>query len=366
MLAQTRPFLSNLQSLINFKSANQEMLSRLYLLLITSLAAFQIIFLVFQLGKKLSMKSLLMTAGAITLIFSLAYPFLSYDIFTYLFSAKMVWTYHVNPYVRVPEEFMSSDLWVSFIRNIQFTYAYGPVLLLYFLIPMIIFSGKRFILNFFGLKLMNAVLFYLSGILLLKLNNQEKRIFAIWFFNPFLIFELLVNSHNELLMISLFFLFVFYSSQKNFGKAVVTLLASVLTKYISLVGAPLIFLNKKRARYFLKILSLGLPVFLGLQKIRGVQVWYYAWVYLALPLANLKTKSWIIISSIGLLFLMGYFPFVKTGFWGAAHPIPNSQLLFYFLILMIFLNELNLLKFNFSQNSFITYLNQEWQKIRKK
>jgi len=343
MLAQTRPYLRSFLYLIELKNTYQETLGQFYLVLVVGLFLLQVAFLFNKSLTKLSTKSLLITAMVTTLLFSLAYPFLSYDIFTYLFSAKMVWTYHANPYTISPERFIANDLWVSFMRNIQFTYAYGPVALLYSLIPMIFFSGKRFILNFFGLKLMNAVIFYFSGLLLLKLTKFDKRIFAIWFFNPFLTIELLINAHNDLLMIGLFFVALFFVAERKFHRTFVFWLLSVLTKYASLIGLPAVLWvgkEKERAERIFRLLSLSILLIIVLQKIRATLPWYYTWVYMFLPFANLKVTSWILIASAGLLLLSGYLPFVERGVWtGGNFIFEYKNLLVLFIAIMTIFNE---------------------------
>lgn len=343
MLTHTRPFLDQLNTLANFGNTHREVLAWTYFLLIAGMFGMQILIFLPKLLARLSAKILFVTAGITTFLFSLAYPFLSYDIFTYLFSAKTVWVYQANPYLTAPESFASTDLWVSFMRNIQFTYPYGAVSLLYSLIPMIIFSGRRFILNFFGLKLMNAIVFYLAGLILFRLGSNKK-VFSIWFFNPLLLIELLANSHNDLLMIGLFFLSLFYLRRKEIKKAWAALLASVFTKYVSIIGLPAVFLSEAKRRCFFRILSVGLVVLLGLQTNRPNQAWYYTWIYMFLPLIKLKTSSWGVIYLIGFLLLTHYFSFIRSGFWGGAKLIPNSQLLFYFLVILVVFIELDLWK----------------------
>lgn len=342
MLAQTRPFISHLHALINFGNTNRTILAEIYLLLIIGLFGLQVTLLFPKLLNSLSVKTLFITTGITTLIFSFAYPFLSHDIFTYLFSAKMVWVYHANPYRVAPKEFMATDLWLSFMRNIEFTYAYGPIYLLYSLIPMVIFSGKRFILNFFGIKLMNAVIFFLAGVLIFRITNKDKRVFSWWFWNPLLVVELLINSHSDLLMIALFIVAVFFLYKKSFVKAWLALIASILSKYASIVSLPMAFLNRDKRVLYFRLMSMSLPLFLQIQTLRSAQIWYYTWVYMFLPFSKLKNSSWLVIYVMGLILLIGYYPFIKSGTWGRTPLIPNSDLfLDLFLGVIIFL-ELNL------------------------
>jgi len=341
MLADGHPFLNHFQWIIPFRDAHRPLLANVFLVLLVALFALQIFLLFTKRYKFLSAKNLFWVAGTATFFFSLSYPFLSRDLFTYLFSAKMVLFYHVNPFVVPPMNFLQTDLWVGMAHNIEFPYAYGPVSLIYSLLPMLLFSGRRFILNYFGYKLMNAAVFYLAGFLLFKLNEKDKKIFAYWFFNPLLIVELLINAHNDLLMIGLFVVAVYYLFKGSKLKAWLVFLVSVLTKYFSVVALPVMFLGKKNKPLYFKILSLASLVFLLVQRIRNVLGWYYTWLYMFLPLAKLKVQSWIFISLAGMVLLAHYYPFVKWGFWGATPLIPFSKAFFYFFLFMVVLIELN-------------------------
>jgi hypothetical protein len=352
MLGSAHPVVNNLLSLIEFGNHHREVLSGVYLLLIIPLFVLQTSLLFSKLHERLTTKALLIGSGVTTLIFSLAYPLFSRDIFTYLFSAKMLWSYHVNPYKIAPEGIMTGDLWLSFIHNIQFTYQYGPAFLLYSLIPMIVFSGKRFIANFLGIKILNAIVFYLGGLLLFKLGNEDKKVFSYWFANPFLVVELLINSHNDLLMICFWMITVFFISQRSKMRAGLALFFSTLTKYISALGIPVLFLSKEKRVLYFKFLTLTIPIFLLIQKLRGFNPWFYSWIYMFAPFSKLKTTSWVFINLTGLLLLLGYYPFIRTGFWGGDSLIPHLRFLLYLLVIAPILGELNLkdkIRFLFSR-----------------
>jgi len=339
LVADGHPFLNHFAEIIPFRDGHRPLLANVYLFLLLILFAFQIFFLFTKRFKFIKVRNLFFTALVTTFLFSLSYPFLSRDLFSYLFSAKMVWFYHVNPFVVAPLNYLSTDLWVGLAHNIEFPYAYGPTSLAYSLIPMIFFSGKRFILNFLGYKLMNAALFYLAGFLLYKINDKDKKVFAFWFFNPFLVMELLINSHNDLLMVALFIISVYFLFKGGKIKAWLAFIASVLTKYFSVIALPVMFLGKKYQSLYFKFLSLFSIIFLSVQKIRYVLGWYYTWLYMFLPLAKLQIKSWILISLMGLLVLIDYYPFVKWGFWGATPLISHSKWLFFSFLALIMIIE---------------------------
>ena len=344
MLADSHPFFNHFQWLVSYRDAHRVLLANVYLLLIIILFVIQIFLLFAKKLKFLSTKNLFLTALFSSLVFSFAYPFLSKDLFTYLFSAKMIWTYHANPFVVPPMNFLSTDLWAGLAHNIEFPYAYGPVSLIYSLIPMVLFSGRRFILNFLGYKLLNAAVFYLTGVLFYRLTDKDKRIFSFWFFNPLLLVELLMNAHNDLLMIGLFVVALYYLYKGGKLKAWLAFIASVLTKYFSAIALPIMFLGKKNKPLSFKILSLGSIILLLVQKMRYLQIWYYTWLYMFLPLAKLKIKSWLLIDLIGLLLLTHYYSFVKWGFWGATPLIPYAKWLFFLFLFLIICIELDLPK----------------------
>jgi len=66
------------------------------------------------------------------LLFS--YPFLSHDLFNYLFDAKIVTFYHQNPYILKALDF-PSDPWLRFMHWTHRTYPYGPSFLFLTLVP---------------------------------------------------------------------------------------------------------------------------------------------------------------------------------------------------------------------------------------
>ena len=137
---------------------NRPLSSRLYLAIILLLVLIQIYLLFSHFIHRTSLKKLLLLAGAVVLISSLAYPFLSHDLFSYLFDAKIIWHYRQNPYQYSPDHF-ASDPWLRFMHWTHRTCPYGPVWLGYTLIPAI-FSFGRFIINFYCLKLLNGLFFF--------------------------------------------------------------------------------------------------------------------------------------------------------------------------------------------------------------
>jgi hypothetical protein len=280
------------------------------LILIAGLFLSQLWFLFSPALKKISRKQLLILAGIVVFLASLSYPFLSHDIFSYLFDAKIIWHYQQNPYQYSPNEF-GADPWLRFMHWTHRTTPYGPVWLLYTLLPAL-FSFGRFSLNFYILKLLNGLVFFLTGYLLLSFK-KDRRVFAYWFFNPFLLIELLTNAHNDLLMISLFLLSFVLWQKKKPGWSIFSLLSSIATKFVTGLATPLLFLKKNSSLIALGIFGL-LAAFAW--KVDQFQPWYFAWAWVVFPLVDLSSFSWLMIFIFqAFLLVFKYQPYILTGSW---------------------------------------------------
>lgn len=293
---------------------NRPLSSRLYLAIILLLVLIQIYLLFSRFIYKASLKKLFLLAGGVILITSLAYPFLSYDLFSYLFDAKIIWHYQKNPYQHSPDQF-TPDPWLRFMRWTHRTAPYGPIWLAYTLLPAV-FSFGRFILNFYGLKLLGGLVFFFTGWLLLKITNNNRKVFVYWFFNPFLVIEFLVNGHNDLLMIALFVAALFFYRKKRTALTLGAFLSSVAVKFMTILAWPLIIFKNRHfwATLFIFFMLIGFA-----WQINRFQPWYFTWVFLALPLMKMTNFSWLVVFIFqALLLILKYQPFLATGSWGGT------------------------------------------------
>ncbi|OGE72414.1 hypothetical protein A3H40_04180 [Candidatus Daviesbacteria bacterium RIFCSPLOWO2_02_FULL_38_15] len=337
-LSANRPGIAYFFQLITFTGNNKVAMAQLYFALIIIMFICQLIFFIPRVYKSLSLKPLFIILALITLLYSLSYPFLSKDIFSYYIYAKMAYFYHLNPFNTAPIELAGKDFFVFIAHNINFPYNYGPLYLIYSILPMAILTVNRIILYFITVKLLNGILFFISGFLLYKLTNSDKRIFAIWFLNPFLIIEWLSNSHNDLIMAAFFIIGFFYLTKKKYFKSLNFIMLSILTKYISIIAVPLIFVNNNLRTILLKILGIILPVLIQLTK-RAIQPWYLTWSYMFLPLVQLKTLSWIFFSGVGFIQLINYYRFLESSGWGAGLIIEHPNFITNALLVLIFIVE---------------------------
>src|SRR5258708_38650119 len=115
--------------------------------------------------KKLHWQAIVIPASIFYLLFALSNPALSYDLFNYMFDAKLVMVYHLDPHVTSAIRFMGKDDWVRFMRNIFFPTTYGYVWTRLSLLPFVLGFG-RFLSIFLAFKvymlLAFAFLFFLA------------------------------------------------------------------------------------------------------------------------------------------------------------------------------------------------------------
>lgn len=287
-----------------------------YLALIIILFGFYLYFL--KRVKKYNPFKLAMLIGGI-LLFS--YPFLSHDFFNYLFDAKIVTLYFKNPYFYKALDF-PADPWLRFMHWTHRPYPYGPIFLLITLIPSFLSFGKL-VLSFFLFKITWFMFYILSVYLLNKLNKKWAMIFAT---HPLIIIEGLVNSHNDLIAVSLAIIGIFYLYKKKNLISKLILLFSGGIKYITL---PLLFVSRKNKKVNVYIfLSLSF-ILLYLSLTTEIQPWYFLAVFAFLPFFE-NIVSQLNIFFVGLL--LSYYPYVKLGGWDSVEKLQLKH-----IIIIIFL-----------------------------
>ncbi|MEI8067687.1 MAG: hypothetical protein WCG91_01905 [Candidatus Shapirobacteria bacterium] len=352
LLAPTKPWVMELIKYKDFLNGYKDEILTFFIVSILILTLIQIFFLNSKFLEKFSIRKLLIISLITSLIASLSYPFLSSDIFSYLFAGKMVTFFHLNPYFNAPIVVEGKELWFAFtlwVNNVNYTifgtdikYAYGPVFLAYSLIPFLIFTSAKFLGVFYGLKLLNVMVFMLCGWMLLKINKNDKKIFAYWFFNPLLILELLINSHNDLIMVALFITSIFFSIvNKNKILQTTAFIASVATKFIS---APLIFTLIFSGKIRLWLFRLSGFAILFYNAYNPKYMWYYTWIYMIFPFVNLKKRSWIIIFLFqSVLLIFAYSKFIIHNQWGSLDWMPPQQYFRWGLPILLLISEINIL-----------------------
>jgi hypothetical protein len=284
-----------------------------YLAILLFLVAMILVF-----SKKTVGKSVYFVALLIPCLLAFAYPMMSRDIYSYLYYAKMVVIHHQNPYLITPLANSASELWLGFVHNVDRVYAYGPIALLSNLIPMVVLGAEKLIVNVYFYKLTCLVFFMVGSWLLLRLTRNRSLVLVLWILNPFILNELLINNHNDLLMIVFFWWAI---DLKENSKTLMSLLAyslSVGTKFVTAPLLPILFLSKKWQTALSTLFLTLLPIFLIYH---GYLTWYFSWFYFCLPFLKLTKTQILSLLLLQLSLTFGYAGFLETGMWG--HPSSN-------------------------------------------
>src|SRR3989304_6764601 len=175
----------------------------IYLILIIFAFSFFIINLWLFYKSKIGLNYLKISTITNTAILIFAYPFLSSDLFNYLFDAKIIINYHASPYTHRPLDF-PNDEWLRFMRWVHRYSPYGPFWLGMSIIPAFLGFGK-FILNYLTFKIFIAFFHLINTYLIWKILNRtdvEMATFGTAFYalNPLFLIEGVANSHNDVVL----------------------------------------------------------------------------------------------------------------------------------------------------------------------
>lgn len=209
-----------------------------------------------------------------------AYPAFSYDIFNYLFDARIVIKYGLDPHYFRALDF-PSDPWIRFMHWTHRYYPYGAGWLLLSL-PVVYLGLGKFVLTLLLFKVMTA-LFYLAACFFIYRIAQKVHaptaLFALVFFalNPLVLGEGLIAGHNELVMLtlSLWAMYLFMNAKQS--SSIWMLFLSISIKYISAALVPLMLFwrGKVHGRFFEFAWGLWLGAALLLSTQREVYGWYF-------------------------------------------------------------------------------------------
>ena len=311
----------------------------IYLILIIFAFSFFILNLWFFYKSKVSLNYLKTSTIINTLILIFAYPFLSSDLFNYLFDAKIILNYHSSPYTHRPLDF-PQDEWLRFMRWIHRYSPYGLLWLALSLIPAAAGFGK-FILNFLAFKIFIALFHLLNAYLIWKILgkiNTKMSTFGTAFYalNPLFLIEGAANAHNDVVLASFMLASVYFVVAGKTLWSYLLLFSGTLVKYIPILNLPwLIWITSSKKKksvdqlILLNLITMAVFTYLfssfritvpfvssGATQVQ-FQPWYLFWT---LPLVALLPNFSLIIISIGLSIgaSLRYLPYLFYGDW--THP----------------------------------------------
>lgn len=267
-------------------------------------------------------------------ILFLSYNAFSYDLFNYIFDAKIFTYYRLNPYLFKALDF-PADPMLGFMHWTHRVFPYGPFWL--FLSIVVSYMGiQKLILTMVLFKFLAIAGYLLScysiyKIMLLIEPNKAKLSLVIFAFNPLIVIECLVSAHNDIVMIGLVLFALFLFLQK---KAIswLFLLLSAGVKFATVVLLPVYAAyslktkwERTSRRFFLYCGLLTTISFIAVSLRSELQPWYLVYLIPFAVLSGLSLFFWpVMVLSFGLL--LHYLPYLLTGAWNDPIPLIKNYI----------------------------------------
>lgn len=281
--------------------------------------------------EKITRRSLYVVITISAFVLSFSYSALSYDIYNYIFDAKIVTVYQENPYTKKALDY-PEDPMLSFMHWTHRTYPYGPTWLVA-TIPLSYAGMGNLIPTFLLFRIFSAIVFIGLAYVVEQIaiySKRKKPLFylATFALNPLVLIELLLSSHNDNLMLFFGAAALLMYLERKYILSGVALLISVGVKFATLVALPAFILYKlivrKKENY--DLLFAILTIFLMLATIAATirtnfQPWYL--LYPLLPAVFLSRRVIVIVPIVLLSFfaLLEYAPYLYTGNWDPPIPL---------------------------------------------
>jgi len=316
---------------------NRPLSTALYLLILFGLTTLYIVSLRFAAKKKFDKRFVWKIIFAGTILLVLSYSAFSYDIFNYMFDAKIVTHYHDNPYIHKALDY-PTDPMLAFMHWTHRVYPYGPIWLV-LTVPLSFIGLQLFLPTFFLFKFLMAASYlgsvYYIGKILQKIK-PEKEIFGLVFFglNPLVLIESLVSAHIDIVMMFFSLMAFSFLLNKKYIRSYFSLFVSIGIKFLTGLLLPIwIYLTvwqirKKKINWDMLfgviLLFLIVGVYIESKNSGNFQPWY-----LLTPLSFavfLSQRYYVLIPMvvISVLSLLLYVPYLYLGNWNP--PVP--QILF--------------------------------------
>ncbi len=296
--------------------------------------------------KKISKRAIWFLIIATTVILTFSYNAFSYDLFNYMFDAKIVTYYHQNPYLHKALDY-TSDPMLSFIHWTHRLYPYGPTWL--GLTVPVSFIGLQFFLpTFFLFKVIISLSFlgtvFLLGKIIQEFSSKDE-LFGVAYFalNPLVIMESLVSAHNDIVMMFFCMWAIYLLMINKYIRSIILFILSIGVKFASIFILPILlliyYLQKRKKALNWEILLSAMAILMiipvTLATIRtNFQPWYLLNLLPFIALVSKKYYFFIPGVILSLFSVLQYLPFLYLGNWD--NPVPS--ILSWMTIASIFLS----------------------------
>lgn len=309
----------------NYYRNNRFILSGFYLFL---LAGYFGIYITITRKNLLNLKNalILLTINFILLI--TAYPATTYDEFNYITTAKVLYTYHENPYIVMPVE-IPNEPNLAFTRAANKVALYGPAWIILTAIPHYLGFGSIW-LSIITFKVFVGSFYLILCMMIIRWTKQIHNL-VFFAFNPLVLNEILVSGHNDIVMMVLAISGIYLITNQTLGKRIIGWIAfclSLLIKGATLAITPTLFFPHREFNLIMKYsFWIMLALFLVATPLREeLYPWYAVWfLSIAAFLPHDKNKFIInlcIAFSIGLE--LRAVPYMIMGYYEGIGPLMRT------------------------------------------
>jgi len=309
---------------------NRPLSASFYIIIVLLLFGLYTFFLYLASKNKISKKRVWFLTIISTVILSFSYNAFSYDLFNYMFDAKIITHYAQNPYLHKALDF-SNDPMLNFMRWTHRTYPYGPSWLI-LTVPLSFIGFNFFLPTFFLFKFFASLSFLGTAYFIakiLKKASPKNELFglSLFVFNPLVIIETLVSSHNDMVMIFFGVLSLYLLVNKKYITSILYLIFSIGIKFATIFLLPVFAypLIKSRDKNFVRIFNFIVPLMvipLIFAVVRtNFQPWYLLYIVSFIPFLQNRYYALVLGSVFPFFALLEYVPFLYKGDWNP--PVPN-------------------------------------------
>lgn len=318
----------------------------LYVSIILLLSIFYLIFVYLAKAQKIEKRQVWFLIGATSMILFLSYNAFSYDLFNYIFDAKIVTYYHQNPYEHKALDYQGDPM-LNFMRWTHRTYPYGPTWLL-LTVPLSFVGSQVFLVTAILFKVLVATSYlgtaYFIGRIAKKIYPKEELLATVFFaLNPLVIIESLVSAHNDIVMILFALWSIYLLISRKFVRSIFIFIISVGVKFASLLLLPgyviyFLFHNSNNVRKVIHTMLLCMIIAVLLASIRtNFQPWYLLYV---LPFSALYANIYYVMipaTVISIFATLQYVPYLYSGNWDPPIPFILSLMTTFSILLSFFI-----------------------------
>lgn len=296
--------------------------THLFIAIILILFIFYGYFLYLISKHKISNKQFWITTLITTVLLVFSYNAFSYDLFNYIFDARIITHYNQNPYEHKALDYRGDPM-LSFMHWTHRLYPYGPTWIL-LTVPLSYIGLQYFLPTFFLFKILIGGTYLISVYFLYRIAQKlrpgkELFITALFALNPLVLVESLVSAHNDIVMIALFLVGLYFLLRKRMIWGCLFILLSIGIKFATVFMVPfavLLYLREKKVSK--NVLLFGIFCALIPVVVVSFRTQFQPWYLLyALPFAALIPEYFIVVPVfiLSMFALFEYVPFLFLGNW---------------------------------------------------